>query len=130
MSSADGGGSPTLRNRPVPVRQACWAAGSRSAAIQTRPAAWPDQVRHRAVEQDPAAVQHDHPLAQGGHVLGLVGRDDHRRRLPGPAEHVAQPAALRRVETGGRLVEDQQVRVVRASPGPARPGVAGLRTGR
>ena len=39
-----------------------------------------------------------------------MGGDDHRRRLPGPAEHVAQPAALGGVETRGRLVEDQQVR--------------------
>ena len=29
------------RRGPMPVRQACWAAGSRSSAIQTRPAAWP-----------------------------------------------------------------------------------------
>ena len=111
MSSADGGGSPTLRNRPLPVRQACWAAGSPLGRHPDPARRLPDHLRHRAVEQDPAAVQHDHPLAQRGHVLGLVGGDHDGRRLACAAEHVAKPAPLGRVQPGGRLVEDQQVRV-------------------
>ena len=111
MSSADG-----RRVADVAEPAAAGAPGVVGGRVVARPpsrpgrSAWAHQVRHRAVEQDPALVEDHDPLAQGGHVLGLVGGDDHRRRLPGPAEHVAQPTALGRVEPGGRLVEDQQVR--------------------
>ena len=94
-----GAGAPGMLRRRVPL--------GRHPDPARRPR---DQVRHRAVEQDPAGIQHDHPLAQRRHVLGLVGGDHDRRRLACPAQHVAKPAPLGRVQAGRRLVEDEQVR--------------------
>ena len=84
--------------------------GAAPSASQTRPAASAIRSATGAVEQDPAPVQHDHAFAERSDVVGLVGRDHDGGRLPRPAQHVAQPSPLGGVETGGGLVEDQQVR--------------------
>ena len=117
LSRRRSGGSPTLRQRPVPVRHACLAPGSRSAAIQTRPFAAPT-TRHG----DGPVEVHANPssstitrFAQCSDVLGLVGGDQHGGCLPGLTEDVPQPGSLRRVQAGGRLVEDQEVRVAQRS---------------
>ena len=66
-----------------------------------------DQVGDGAVVADPAAVEHDHALASGRDVLGLVGGQHHDRRPRELREHGPQGDPLFRVDSGGRLVEDK-----------------------
>ena len=66
-----------------------------------------DEFGDLAVVPDPAAVQHHHALAQGRHVLGLVGGQHHDRRTGDLREHGTQRDPLFRVDAGGRLVQDQ-----------------------
>ena len=68
------------------------------------------QVGDRAVVADLAAVQHDHALAQGRDVLGLVGGQHHDRGARELREHGPQRDPLLRVDAGGRLVQDQHRR--------------------
>ena len=81
-----------------------------------------DQRRRRTLGHDLAVVHHDEPVAE---LLGLVHevRGEHQR---GAAflelvELVPQQVARLRIETGGRLVEQQQVGLVDQRAGDAHP---------
>ena len=109
------------------MRQAYWAAGSRSAAIQTRPAAWATMsvtVPSKRTRPPSSTTTRSHSAATSSVWWVEMTTVD---GLPGPAEHVAQPAALGRVQAGGRLVEDQQVRIAEHGLGEHHP--ASLATG-
>ena len=78
---------------------------------EPHPAGGPgDQAGDRAVVADPATLEHDHALAQGCHVLGLVGGEHHDRRARDLREHGPQRHPLLGVDAGGRLVQDQHRR--------------------
>ena len=83
------------------------------------------EVAERAVEDRGAVVDHDDPVAQGLDVLEVV-RGEHERGVPGRverAQELAQPALADHVEADGRLVEEQDLRVVqqRGHDVPAHP---------
>jgi hypothetical protein len=61
----------------------------------------------RALEPDSAGVQHDYPLAERHHLLGLVGGQQYRAALAQLGDHLAEPQPLLRIEAHGRLVEDE-----------------------
>ena len=129
ISSADGGGSPTLRYRPVPVRQESCAAGSRSVGHPDPAGGLGDQVRHRAVEADrppSRTTTRSHSAAtssvwwvESSTVGGSPARPSTSRSRPRCSG--SRPAVgSSRTSRSGR----------RAGPGPARPGGAGRPTGR
>ncbi len=66
----------------------------------------PEDVPRGAVAQDPAAAHDDHAVGLDD-LLHAVGDVDHRNALlPEVPQDVEDPLAARRVEVGGRLVED------------------------
>ena len=70
--------------------------------------------RERAVEQDPAVVDHDHPLAERLDVGHVVARQEHGRAVAAVVlGHERADALLHRhVEPDRRLVEEQHLRPV------------------
>jgi hypothetical protein len=54
-------------------------------------------------------VEHDDPVAQRGHVIGLVRGEEHRVLGGHVGDDLPEPEPLLGVESGGRLVEDQQL---------------------
>ena len=119
---------PTLRYRPVPVRQETFAAGSGCVGQPDPARRLAGQLGDRAVVADPAAVQHDHPLAQRRDILGLVGGQHHDRSPRELREHGPQrsPAAPGRPRWSAR--PRSAPAASRAAPAPARPAAAGRRT--
>ena len=74
------------------------------------------------VADDPALFERDDPLAQGGHDLGVVGGHQHRdAELVDAQQELEDLPADERVEVAGRLVGDDQPRVVDERPGDRRP---------
>ena len=90
------------------MRQEARAAGSGASASQTRPAAVATRSVTAPSNRTRPCVENDDPVAERGHVLGLVGGQQDRRAFPGPGEDLTQRDALLRVDAGGRLVEQQQ----------------------
>ena len=74
------------------------------------------------VRDDPSLVEHDEPVAE---LLGLVhvvgGEDEADALLLEPEEAVPQDVAGLRVEAGGRLVEQQDLRLVDERAGDRQP---------
>ena len=72
-----------------------------------------DELARRSLGDDGASVHHDEAVAE---LLGLVHvvRRQHERDalLLEPVQPVPQDVASLRVETGGRLVEEQEIGVV------------------
>ena len=69
-----------------------------------------DKFGDLAVVPDSATVQHDDALAQGLDVLGLMGGQDHDQRSRDLREYGPQRDALFRIDSGGRLVQDEHRR--------------------
>ena len=89
-----------------------------------------DQLLRRALGDESAGHQHADAV---GEVLGLI-EVVRRQQHGGPAraefaDQLPGLAAGRRVEPGGRLVEEQQVGRGRRCPWPGRAGVAARRRG-
>ena len=91
------------RTRPSAVTHARWARGSRSLATHTRPSA--TVASSAGVPSKHTSEQHDHALAQRGHVVGLVGRQHDRRMRAVVTQQLAKPQALLGIEARSRLVE-------------------------
>ena len=73
------------------------------------------------VADDPALLEGDDALAQRGHDLGVVGRHQHRdAELVDPQQELQDLPADERVEVAGRLVGDDQARVVDERAGDRR----------
>ncbi len=70
------------------------------------------QLGQVAVEEQRTAVDHDHPLAEGGHVGHVVAGQQHRRPFIGGVggDEAADPLLHRQVETEGGFVEEQHRR--------------------
>src|ERR1700733_4662068 len=81
-----------------------------------------DQLTRRALGGEPAVVHHDQPVAQ---LLGLVhvvgGQDQRDAALFEPEQPVPHHVPGLRVQAGGGLVQDQDVRVVDQRPGDGQP---------
>ncbi len=88
-----------------------------------------DELGHDPVVADPSTVEDDDPVAERGHVLGLVRGEDDRGPLPNGGEHPAQRGPLLRVEAGGRLVEHQQLRCPQQGLGQRGPASLPARQG-
>ena len=77
------------------------------------------QLGQRAVEHQPAVVDHDHPLAQLLHVAQVVRGEDHGGAAL-PVDRADEPAdALlgHHVQADGRLVQEQERRIVQQRGG-------------
>ena len=70
------------------------------------------QLGRRSLEDEPAAVDHDQPVADLLELRQHVGGDDDRAIAAGePADQPAHLVHAGRIEPVDRLVEDQQLRV-------------------
>jgi hypothetical protein len=75
------------------------------------------QISGRRIRHDLAAVDKDRPRTHRFDFIELVRRDQDRLRLAHPLDEAAHRDLLVRVETVGRLIEDQHRRVVHNRPG-------------
>src|SRR5687767_2904895 len=66
-----------------------------------------------SVEQHSALRQDGHPAAELAHILDDVRREDHHRGLPDLAQQIVEAEPLLRIEAGGRLVDDDQLRIAK-----------------
>ena len=84
----------------------------------------PDELRRRALGDDPGLV-HDHqPVAQLLGLVHVVGGEDQRHTLLfEPEQSIPQHVPRLRVETGGRLVEQQHLRLVDQAAGDGEPAL-------
>ena len=74
------------------------------------------------VADDPALLERDDALAEGGDDVGVVGRHQHgHAELVDPQQELDDLPADQRVEVAGRLVGDDQARVVDERPGDRGP---------
>ena len=81
-----------------------------------------DQLAGRALGDDAALVHHDEAVAELLGLVHVVGRQHERDALLlEPVQAVPQDVAGLRVETGGRLVEEQQLGVVDQRAGDRHP---------
>ena len=72
-----------------------------------------EDVLHRAGRQDPALLDHRHDVAHLGQLGQDVGAEEDRLAVGGQlADQRAELDARARIEVGGRLVEDEQLRIV------------------
>ena len=78
---------------------------------QIRPCMRRDRMQRLGFEQDRAPVDDRHPAAQLRHVVDDVRGEDHDGVLADLAEQVQKAHALGGIEAGGRLVDDDQLRV-------------------
>ena len=73
------------------------------------------------VADDPTLLERDDALAQGRHDLGVVGRHQHRdAQLVDAQQELEDLPADERIEVAGRLVGDDQPRVVDEGAGDRR----------
>jgi hypothetical protein len=72
------------------------------------------EARERAVEEDPAVMDHDHALAQRLHVCHVVARQQDGRAVAAVVLGDERPDPLlhRHVETDRRLVEEEHLRAM------------------
>ena len=70
-----------------------------------------DEVGGLAFELHPAVGEHRHARAEVGDVVDDVGREDDDDIVADRGEQVEEAVALLGVEAGGRLVDDDQLRV-------------------
>ena len=99
-------------SRPIALRRPVGdPVEVRNRIIVSRPSCSPS-VSGAPLGDDPALAQDHHPV---GEVLGLVhvvgGEDDRRAELLQALDHVPGVAPGRRIEAGGRLVEEEQLGV-------------------
>ena len=77
-----------------------------------------------ALGGDPALVHHDHPVGIARGRVEIVDRDQGSAGSPGAdlvANQLHQPDLPERIEIGGRLVEQQQLRSRRQRAGDQHP---------
>ena len=72
---------------------------------------WLELLR-RAVGDDLAAVDDDRPRTDGVHLFQNVRRENDRLLLAHPPDQVADLVLLIRIQTIGRLVQHQDVRIM------------------
>ena len=77
------------------------------------------QVGHRPVGDEPAFVDEEDAIADGLDLREDVRREDDRVVRAEPADQVAHLCLLIRIETGPRLVEDEDVGLVHEGRGEA-----------
>src|SRR5436309_2062607 len=70
-----------------------------------------DRLRGIAGQKHAPSGDDRHTAAEIADVVDDVGRKDDDDVLPDLAEHVVEAKALSRIEPGGRLVDDDQLRV-------------------
>jgi len=94
-----------------------------------------DEVQRRAFELDAPAGEHRHARAEVRHVLDDVSGEDDHHILADLRQQVEEAVALLRVETGGRLVDDDEFGIADQRLGdaealapPEKPASAFLRT--
>ena len=81
-----------------------------------------EDLRRRALLEDPALVEEADPVRDVAREAHLVGRDEHRHAAGGElADDVEHLRDELRVERGGDLVEQQQVRLHRERPHDRHP---------
>src|SRR6266545_5537357 len=104
-----------FRQKPVQARPIAKATNEITSALAV--------VRARElVADDPAVVEGDDTPPQRRHDVGLVGRDENgHAELVDPQEELDDLPADQRVEVAGRLVGDDQPRIVDERPGDGRP---------
>ena len=68
-----------------------------------------------------ALVQHQHPVAQGGHLLHQMAAEQHRPALTASADQVACLHHLHRVQAVGGFVQQQHLGVGQGGLGQAHP---------
>jgi hypothetical protein len=85
-----------------------------------------DEVDRSAFELDLAASKHRHARAEDRHVLDDVGGEDNDHVLADLGEEVEEAVALLWVKAGGRLVDDDELRIAdqRLSDAEALPHTA------
>src|SRR5688500_1636261 len=64
-----------------------------------------------SVQQHSALRQDRHPAAELAYIFDDVRRQDHHRGLPDLAEQIVEAEPLFGIEAGGRLVDDDQLRI-------------------
>ncbi len=69
-------------------------------------------LRGGALRGNPASVEDEHPVTDGLHLLQNVGGEDHRFRRSELAHEPANLEDLVRIQSAGRLVEDENIGVV------------------
>ena len=90
----------------------------------------PQELLGRAVGEDPAALEKDHPVREGEERVELVLDDQHGRPLgPESLEDAEEPLRPLLVELGGRLVQDQDRRPEREGRGDRDPLLLAAREG-
>src|SRR5262249_23319052 len=79
-----------------------------------------------AGHEEPAFGHHRHALAQIGHVLDDVRRENHDDLLADLGEEIEKAVALFRIEARGRLIDDDEARIAdqRLSDAEALPHAA------
>jgi hypothetical protein len=70
-----------------------------------------DELLRRPFEPNATFVQHRHARAEIRHVFDDVRRQDHDDALTDLGEQIQKAVALLRIETSGRLVDDDQLRI-------------------
>ena len=110
-----------MRVEFVPWRWSCARRGPSSAAISSQ---------RRAGLHDPAAGDDRHVRAEVGDVFDDVRREDHDHVLADLGQQVEEAVALLGVEAGGRLVDDDQLRLADAAPARCRSAGACRRRSR
>ena len=80
-----------------------------------------DEVEDGPVEPDGAGGEHHDPLAERGHVLGLVRGEQHRCAGPDAGQGATQRGALGRVKASGRLVQDEHAGIAEQCLGERDP---------
>ena len=77
----------------------------------------------RVVGDDPAVVDHDHPLGHGVGLVEVVRGEHDRGAVLGAQPHdvLREVGPVLRIEAGGRLVEEQQLRPVHQPEGDVEP---------
>ena len=77
-----------------------------------------------AVDQHPAFVHHRHAVGEREHAIDVVLDQQHRNLLRNALDELAHAFALRRGESGQRLVEQQEPRRGREREAPCRAAAA------
>lgn len=67
------------------------------------------QLGRSAFEPDPALVEDHDPVAHGGHIVGLVGGEQHRVLGRHLGDDFAEAQSLLGIEPRRGLVEDEQL---------------------
>ena len=93
--------------------------------VETRRAVFLGQGLWVALQHDPAVRQEQHPVADGLHLVHVVARPQHAAVavVDEVRDAGADVARVRRVDRGGRLVEQQQPRAVEHGLGEREPGL-------